>query len=171
MQEAAAFALRFFAQHTVLCRRGGQLRCAIRTGGNQDCLRHALIERHDVMEVRTPVKVTAVQSQRRVIAADPVPLRPPVVEDADHSRISPRQDAGDASGPARFAVGPGPARRCLVDQHFVALHGAVQVVRRDEQVVLAPGAAVRTHKAEAVAVEVQPARDKVFAGRGTHPTR
>ena len=51
------------------------------------------------------------------------------MEDADDGRVAARQHSRDAAGAASVA-----AARGFVDQHLVALHGAVELVRRDEEV-------------------------------------
>ena len=82
-----------------------------------------------------------------------------VVEDADDGGVAAGEDAGDAAGAAAVA-----AAGRLVDEDFVALHGAVELVGRDEEVVVAVGAAVGADEAEAVAVEVEAAGDEAVAG-------
>ncbi len=54
----------------------------------------------------------------------------------------------------------------FVDEDLVALHGAVELVGGDEEVVVTAGAGgVGADEAEAVAVEVELAGDEVVAGR------
>ena len=63
--------------------------------------------------------------------------------------------------PERRPSRPG---RGFVDQDFVSLHGSVELVGRDEEIVFAAGGAVGADEAEAVAVEVELAGDEVVAG-------
>ena len=73
-------------------------------------LRHALVERDDL------------------VAHFAFGLR--IVKDADDRRIPPFENAGDAAKAA-----PVGTRRREFHQHLVTLHGAIDLVGRDEDVV------------------------------------
>ncbi len=66
--------------------------------------------------------------------------------------------------PERRAIA---AWRRFVYEDFVALHGAVQLVGRDEEIVVAVGASVGADEAVAVAMQVEPAGEEAVA-RGSH---
>jgi hypothetical protein len=53
------------------------------------------------------------------------------VEDAHYGWVATREDAGDAAGAASIAAAWG-----FVDEDLVALHGAVELVGRDEEIIL-----------------------------------
>ena len=62
------------------------------------------------------------------------------------------------------AVGPGWGE---FNQHLVALHGAVHLIRRNEDIVISAGlAGFRPHEAKAIAMHIQTAGDEVVAGGG-----
>ena len=115
---------------------GGRL---LQTKGDEDGLGHALIERRDG------------------VAGGVVVQR--VVKNADHRRVAASEHSRDAA--ALPAVGPG---RRQFHQDLIALHGAVHLVGRNEDVVIPAGlAGLRPHKAEAIAVHIQTAGDQVAA--------
>jgi hypothetical protein len=98
--------------------------------GDEDGLGHALIER------------------RNGVAGDVVVLR--VVKNTDHRGVAASEHPRDAA--ALPAVGAG---RRQLHQDLISLHGAVHLVGRDEDVVIAAGlAGLRPHKAETIAVYV-----------------
>ena len=103
-------AARPHAKHAVRRRRivGRRKLLAI---GDQDVLRHPLVERNDIV-----AQVT---------------VGPRVVKDADHGRVAALDDAHDAAHAAAVGLG-----RLHFDQHLVALHGAVDLVGRNEDVFL-----------------------------------
>ena len=125
-------------------RRGGcRLRRQLLPRRNEDGLRHALVEGND--------RVTRVT------------VRASVVKDADNGRIAALEHADDAAQAA--AIG---ARRLHFDQHLVALHGAVDLVGRDEDIVFLARIAWRAigpHKAVAVAMQIEPAGGQIVARR------
>ena len=82
-----------------------------------------------------------------------------VVEDADDGGVAAVENAGDATGAASVAASGG-----FVGEDLVALHGAVNLVRRDEEVVVAGGAAIGADEAVAFPVEVEAAGDEIIAG-------
>ena len=86
-------------------------------------------------------------------------VRARVVEDADDGGVAAGEDAGYSAGAAAVAAAWG-----FVDEDFVALHGAVDLVGRDEEVVFAVGAAVGADEGVAVAVQVDASGDEVVAG-------
>ena len=55
--------------------------------------------------------------------------------------------------------------RSLIHQHLVALHRAVQLIRRNKQIVVAIGASIGPHKAIAIAMQIEPARHQPVARR------
>ncbi len=75
----------------------------------------------------------------------------------------------------RPSLRPSRPGRHELDEHLVALHGAVDLVRRDEDVFVDAGAGlfcIGPDEAVAVAVEVEPAGDEVVAsgdGAGQRP--
>ncbi len=60
-------------------------------------------------------------------------IRTRVVKDADHGRVAPLQHAHDAAHAAAIGLG-----RLHFHQHLVALHGAVDLVGRNEDIFLLP---------------------------------
>ncbi len=82
-----------------------------------------------------------------------------IMEGADHRRVAAAEHPGDA--PAAPPIGPG---RRQFDQYLVALHGAVHLVGRDKDVVIAAGLpALRPHEPKAVTVHIQTAGNQVVA--------
>src|ERR1700722_4953462 len=83
-----------------------------------------------------------------------------IVKDAYHGRVAPGEYPGDA--PAEPAVGP---RGRKLYQHLVALHGAVHLVGRNEDIVVTAGlAGLWPDKAKAVAMEIQATGEQVMVG-------
>ena len=149
----ALLRLRLFAEYAVRRFNGG---CRnLRALGNQDRAA-ALRARHPLIQRRN---VAAVQ-QRRIVPRAPAAPRPRVMKDADHGRIAPRQHARNAAGATPIA-----SRRGLIHQHLIALHCAVQLVRRNKQIVVAIRAAIGTHEAVAIAMQVEPACHQPVARR------
>ena len=139
--------VRLFAQDPV--RRFHRRRRRLRALGNQDrpatrSTRHPLIQRRHIIP----------RDHRRIIPRAPasaVASPPPrVVEDPHHGCIPPRQYPRNPSRPP--AVAP---RRGLVHQHLVALHRAIQFIRRNKQIVVAIAAPIGPHKAVPIPVQVQ----------------
>src|SRR3984885_8385196 len=78
-----------------------------------------------------------------------------IMEYAYHGGVAPAEYSGDA--PAEAAISP---RWSEFYQHLIALHGAVHLVRRNEDIVIAAGlTGLRPHKAKAVAMYIQTAGD------------
>ena len=101
--------------------------------GDEDGLGHPLIERGYRISRRMLVKR--------------------IMEDAHHGWVAAAEDPGDA--PAAPSVGPG---RRQFYQHLVALHGAIHLVGRNEDVIVTASlAGFRPHKAKAVAMHIQAA--------------
>ena len=82
-----------------------------------------------------------------------------VVEDTDDGGVAAGEDSGYAAGAAAFAVAWG-----FVDEDFVALHGAVDLVGWDEEVVFAVGAAVGSDEGVSVAVHVDASGYEAVSG-------
>ena len=80
-------------------------------GGNQNRLRHALVEGNN----RVPQR----------------PIRPRIVKDANHGGVAPLHHAHNAAHAAAVGLG-----RLHFHQHLVALHGAVDLVGRNKYVFL-----------------------------------
>ena len=80
------------------------------TERNDDVLRHALVEGNHIVTH--------------------LAIGPCVVKDADDGGVAAFEDAGDAAQAAAVS-----ARRSQFHQHLVALHGAVDLVGRDENVI------------------------------------
>jgi hypothetical protein len=111
--------------------------------GDENGLKHASVERCD--------EVT-----RRVLLNR-------VMKGADYRGVATSQDSGDS--PATPAVRPG---RRKVHQHLVALHGAVYLVGRDKNVIVATRlASLGTHEPETLAMHIQPAGNQIVVG-GCH---
>ena len=81
-----------------------------------------------------------------------------VMKDAYDGRISALEDTGDAAETAAIGAGRGD-----FDEDFVALHCAIDLVGRDEDVVIFAGApaGVRAHEAVAIAMEIEATREEV----------
>ena len=144
---ASLLDLGFFAEDSVwgLFGGGGDLHAV----GDEDGLGHALVERGDVVAV----------DEGHVLPRVGAAVRAGVVEDADDGGVAAGEDAGYSAGAAAFAVAWG-----FVDEDFVALHGSVDLVGRDEEVVFAVGAAVGADEGVAVAVHVDASGDEAVAG-------
>src|ERR1700677_2667402 len=85
-----------------------------------------------------------------------------IMEDAYHGGVAPAEHSGDA--PAVSAVGSG---RSQFHQYLVALHGAVHLIRRNEDIVIAAGlAGFRPNETKAVAMHIQTSGDEVVPGGG-----
>ena len=83
-----------------------------------------------------------------------------IMEDAHDGGVAADEDPGDA--PAAPAVRPG---RSQFHQHLVALHRAIHLVGRNEDVVVTASlAGLRTDEAEAVPMHIQTAGEQVVAG-------
>ncbi len=80
------------------------------------------------------------------------------MEDADYRRVASFEDSGDASGAASFAVARG-----FIDEDLVALHGSVELIGRNEQILFTLFAPGRSDEGVAVAVQVDAAGDEVLA--------
>ena len=81
------------------------------------------------------------------------------MEHAHHGWVAPLEDADNA--PHAAAVGLG---RFHLDQHLVALHGAVDLVRRNENIVLSRSLpSIGPHEAVAVAVQIEAAGGQIVA--------
>ena len=117
---------------------------------DEDRLGHALVERGDEVEARRAVGLKAAG-----LAADWFG----VVKDAYDGWIAAGQDACYPAGASSITSG-----RSFVDQHFVALHGSIQLVGRDEEIVFARSRAVGPDEAEAIAMQVEFAGDQLVAG-------
>ncbi len=104
-------------------------------------LSHALIERHDTVPHLT--------------------VRTGVVKDADYSRIPAFENARNAAQAA-----PVGAWRGKFDQHLVALHGAVDFVGWNKNIVFFHStlASVGTHEPVAIAMQIETAGEEVIAG-------
>ena len=91
-----------------------------------------------------------------------------IVKNAHHSGVAPLQHPHD---PALTA--PVGLRRFYFDQHLVALHGAVDLVWRDEDVFLSRRLAhIWPYKSVAVPVQIEPPCGQIFARpphAGNHP--
>ena len=83
-----------------------------------------------------------------------------VVEDADYGGVATGEDARDAAGAPAIAAWWG-----FVDEDLIALHGAVDFVGGDENIVgfTVAGLSVRADEAEAVTVEVETSGDEAVA--------
>src|ERR1700722_17717412 len=111
------------------CRRFARDLSALR---NEDGLRHTLIEGQD--------KVLALVAAR-------------VAEGADDGGVAALHDAHDAPGAASIGL-----RRLHFHQDLVALHGAVDLVWRNEDVVVTDLLArIGPDESEAVAMQIEPA--------------
>jgi len=117
------------------------------TGRNEDGLGHAFVEGDDVV------------AQGAIVAC--------VVKDADDRRVVALKDTDDAALAA--AVGFG---RLDFDEDLVALHGAVDLVGRNEDIfstgslagVRRGGSSIRSDEAEAVAMQIEPPGGEIVAG-------
>src|ERR1700677_3814813 len=110
-------------------------RSLLQTKGDEDGLGHPFIERRYCVALCMLVKR--------------------IMEDAYHGGVAPAEYSGDA--PAEAAISP---RWSEFYQHLVALHGAVHLVRRNEDIVIAAGlAGFRPHETKAVAMYIQTAGD------------
>jgi hypothetical protein len=109
--------------------------------GDDDVLRHAIVKWNE------PVARFAIGSG--------------VVKDADDSRIATLEDAGDASETATVGAGRGE-----FDEDFIALHGAVDLIGRDKDVIVFCCSLTRIGADEtvAVAMEIETAGEQVVAG-------
>ena len=126
--------------------RGGWLlrRRELLPESNDDVLRHALVEWNDLIAH--------------------LAFRARVVKDTDDGGVSALQDAGDAAQTA--AIGTGGRQ---LHQHLVALHGAINFIGWDENVVFPLGtlSCVRSHEPVAVAVQIEPAGNKIVTRAAT----
>ena len=84
------------------------------------------------------------------------------MKDADDGGVAALEDADDAALAAAIGFG-----RLHFNQHLVALHGAVDLVGRNEDIFVGARTAWRLRlgpdKAEAVAMQVEPAGSEVVA--------
>jgi len=89
-------------------------------------------------------------------------VRPGVVKDANDRRIAALYDAGNASEPP-----PVRSWRGEFNQYLIALHGAVDLIGRNEHIVFFSCALtrVRTNESIAIAMKVKAARKKVVTRR------
>ena len=94
------------------------------------------------------------------------PVRPRIVKGADDGGVAALEDADDAAEAAAVGLG-----RLHLDEHLVALHGAVDLVGRNEDVLSRrrfrgdlPRAFDWADKAVAVAMQVEAAGGEVVAG-------
>src|ERR1700733_7484592 len=107
----------------------------LQTKGDEDGLGHPFIERRYCVALCMLVKR--------------------IMEDAHDGGVAPAEYSGYA--PAKAAISP---RWSEFYQHLIALHGAVHLVGRNEDIVIAAGlAGLRPHKTKAVAMYIQPAGD------------
>ena len=135
----------FLAQNTM--RRFYRHRWNLRTLRNQNRAparrtSHPLIQRSNVIPV----------NQWNVIPRAP-PMRPRVMEDPHHRRISPVQYPRNSPRPP--SISP---RRRFVDENLIPLHRAVQLIRWNEKIISAIHASVRPHKPIPIAMQIQPSR-------------
>ena len=124
----------FFAYGAVVGGNGREDDLAVGSVGDEDGLGHALVEGGDVVEFGGAVGLEITVISRRTAAGGFG-----VVEDADDGGVAAGEDAEDAAGTSGLAVSSGPAGGGFVDEDFVALHGSVELVGRDEEVVFAAG--------------------------------
>jgi hypothetical protein len=143
----ALLELGFFAEDSV---RGG-FWCGgdLHAIGDEDGLGHTLVERGDVVAVNHGEMVPCVGAAVGAL----------VMEDADYGGIAAGENAEDSAGAAAVT-----ASGSFVDDDFIALHGAVELVRWDEEIVVAVSAAVGTDEGVAVAVHVDTTGDEAVAG-------
>ena len=141
------------AEGAVIVAGWGEDGCAVGSARDEDGLGHALVEGGDVVVAAAAVGIVV----RSAAGAG-------VVEDADDGGVAAGEYAEDAAGTAGLAVGAWAAGGRFVDEDFITLHGAVELVGGDKEVVFTGGAAVRANEAEAVTVEIELAGDEVFAG-------
>ena len=121
-----------------------------RAGRNEDELRHAVVE-----------------GDNHIVA---LAIGTSETKRPHNGRIAALQDAQDAALPA--AVGFG---RFGLDQNLIALHGGVDLVGRDENILGRRGSAcvpcggfsIRANEAVAVAVQIQTAGDEIVARCGS----
>ena len=107
--------------------------------GDQNLLRHPLVEGNDGVSGRA--------------------IRPRIVKNADYRRVAPLQHAHNTAHAAAIGLG-----RLDFYEHLVALHRAVDLVGRDEDVVVANRLfGVRAHKAVAVAMQIEPPGGQIVA--------
>jgi hypothetical protein len=87
-----------------------------------------------------------------------------IVKNADDGWVSSGENTGNPSGTA-----PVPPWSGFVNKHQIALHGPVDVARRDKDVAARAsagwGAVVGPHKAEAIAVKIQAPADQPVSTR------
>src|ERR1700741_381960 len=101
------------------------------TGRNQYRLRHALVERSDVVALQTlprRVRVAGASLLRSMAAMSGV-------KNTDDGRVATRKDAQDATGATAVRFW-----RVERDEHLIALHRAVHCIGRDEDVTIGCGA-------------------------------
>ncbi len=126
--------------------RGVRDRRPLHTRRDEDGIRHAAVHRSDV-----------ISANLLVVAAG-------VMEAADDGGVIAGEDAADAAISSTVEPGRGHG-----DQHGIALHGAIELVRRDKDVICTRcGAIFGADEAKTVAVKVEFASDQVF-GRGQGP--
>ena len=121
-------AVGFFAYYAVFGGGSGEGDGAVGGVGEENGLGHALVEGGDVVEAGGAVGAVVVAS-----------AAPGVVEDADDGGVAAGEDAGDATGAPGFSIRAGTSGRSFVDEDFVALHGSVELVGGDEEVVFPGG--------------------------------
>ena len=81
------------------------------------------------------------------------------MKDADDGGIAALEHADDAALAAPVGLG-----RLHFHQHLVALHGAVDLVGRNEDIVLPDGLArIGAHKSEAIAMQVEASGGEIIA--------
>ena len=143
----ALLELGFFAEDSV---RGG-FWCGgdLHAIGDEDGLGHALVERGDVVAVNHGEMVRCVGAAVGAL----------VMEDADYGGIAAGENAEDSAGAAAVT-----ASGSFVDDDFIALHGAVELVRWDEEIVFAVVAAVGSNEGVPVAVHVDASGYEAVSG-------
>ena len=131
--------------------------CALR---NQNRLRHPLIQRRNVVSV----------DHRSVIPRTP-PMRPRIVKDPHHRRVPSIQYPRNPPRPP-----PIPPRRSLIHQHLIALHRAIQLIRRNKKIVAPIHASIRPDEPIPIAMQIEPSRQQpvprsAMLHRHLHPPR
>ena len=140
----------FPSQDSVLCLCGRQDHLTPGPIRDEDGLRHALVQRCDNVEL-------CCRPWHGFGAASA--MRTGVMEDPYDRGIAASKNTQDTPRTPSVA-----AWRSFVHQHFIALHGAVEFVRRDEEIIVAVRRAIGPNKAEAVAMHVELAGDELVAG-------
>ncbi len=80
-------------------------------------------------------------------------MRPRIMKDPHHCRISSVQHSSDPPGPPSI-----PPRRRLVNKNLIPLHRPVQLIRRNKKIISPIHTSIRPHKPIPIAMQIQPPR-------------